>query len=641
MGIISTIGRRSRTVRTLIFSMYLVLILGAITMVYPFGLMVAGATKSSTDRTEMELIPGFLKDDTSLYRKSVEGFFNEKTEGMITSYDIMQADFKKLELPDNAKINYHFESAWRDFVNNSEMPFYAYGLFFINCPVSRQTVPLKMREFKAMLYDKYDGSIDAMNRDLNSDFPAWHALSIRPQVFLTRISMPNYSKFMRVYYDFKIKQPKNYRYYFSVEGFYKTIFLKALYTRDIDKYNAAHGTKYDSWAQVKLPRRYPGGSGFTKQQRKDWLDFTRNLLNVMWLRADQDAAPAFRKYLRAKYSNNIKVLNELYGTRYDSFEQIPLFDEPPLEGRQVVDWTSFIQGWRDPKNNELHILPKDKLRIHSVEFMFRDHLMEKYGSLNRVNRELGTKFESTLDIFPPQRDTHFYFVQRHKNMLKWEFVKRNFVSVSDYILLHGRGVMNTFIYCGLAIFCALIVNPLAAYALSRYKPPSQYKILLFLMLTMAFPPMVMQIPNFLMLRELGLLNTFAALILPGLANGYSIFLLKGFFDSLPQELYESAMLDGAGEIRIFWQITMNLSKPILAVIALTAFKNSYANFMMALLICQDEKMWTLMPWLYQLQQKSGEGVIFSSLLIAAIPTFIIFALCQNIIMRGIVVPVEK
>ena len=641
MGIISTIGRKSRTVRTLIFSMYLILILGAITMVYPFGLMVAGATKSSTDRTEMELIPSFLKDDTSLYRKAVEGFFNEKTEGMITSYDIMQADFKKLEMPDNAKINYHFESAWRDFVNNSEMPFYAYGLFFINCPVSRQTVPLKMREFKAMLYDKYDGSIDAMNRDLNSDFPAWHALNIRPQVFLTRISMPNYSKFMRVYYDFKIKQPKNYRYYFSVEGFYKTIFLKALYSKDIDKYNAAHGTRYDSWTQVKLPRRYPGGSGFTKQQRKDWLDFTRNLLNVMWLRADQDAAPAFRKYLRAKYSNNIKVLNELYGTRYDSFEQIPLFDEPPLEGRQVVDWTSFIQGWRDPKNNQLYILPQDKLRIHSTEFMFRDHLMEKYGSLNRVNRELGTKFESTLDIFPPQRETHFYFVQRHKNMLKWEFVKRNFVSVSDYILLHGRGVMNTFIYCGLAIFCALIVNPLAAYALSRYKPPSQYKILLFLMMTMAFPPMVMQIPNFLMLRELGLLNTFAALILPGLANGYSIFLLKGFFDSLPQELYESAMLDGAGEIRIFWQITMNLSKPILAVIALTAFKNSYANFMMALLICQDEKMWTLMPWLYQLQQKSGEGVIFSSLLIAAIPTFIIFALCQNIIMRGIVVPVEK
>ncbi len=126
--------------------------------------------------------------------------------------------------------------------------------------------------------------------------------------------------------------------------------------------------------------------------------------------------------------------------------------------------------------------------------------------------------------------------------------------------------------------------------------------------------------------------------LPGLANGYSIFLLKGFFDSLPRELSE---IDGAGEFRIFWQITMSLSQPILAVIALGAFTGAYSNFIMALLICQEEEMWTLMPWLYQLQQRSGEGVIFASLIVAAVPTFAIFVFCQNVIMRGIVVPVEE
>ncbi|MFA6716245.1 MAG: carbohydrate ABC transporter permease, partial [Victivallaceae bacterium] len=225
--------------------------------------------------------------------------------------------------------------------------------------------------------------------------------------------------------------------------------------------------------------------------------------------------------------------------------------------------------------------------------------------------------------------------------LRGEYVKRNYISVIEYIVLHGRGILNTLIYCSLAVLAALIINPLAAYALSRYKPPSAYKILLFLMLTMAFPPMVTQIPVFLMLREFNLLNTFFALILPGIANGYSIFLLKGFFDSLPQELYESAELDGAGEFRIFWQITMSLSKPILAVIGLNAFTLAYSNFMMALLICQNQKMWTLMPWLYQLQQNGSQGVIFASLVIAAIPTFLIFVFCQNIIMRGIVVPVEK
>jgi len=220
-------------------------------------------------------------------------------------------------------------------------------------------------------------------------------------------------------------------------------------------------------------------------------------------------------------------------------------------------------------------------------------------------------------------------------------VTRNYRAVLDYIFFHGRGIANTAIYCSLAVLFALLVNPLAAYAMSRYRMPSTYKILLFLMLTMAFPPMVTQIPVFLMLRKLHLLNTFAALILPGLANGYSIFLLKGFFDSLPRELYESASIDGASEWTMFWRITMTLSTPILSVVALNAFTAAYSNFMYALLICQDEKMWTLMVWLYQLQERSGQPVMYASLLVAAIPTFIIFVLCQKIIMRGIVVPVEK
>jgi multiple sugar transport system permease protein len=225
--------------------------------------------------------------------------------------------------------------------------------------------------------------------------------------------------------------------------------------------------------------------------------------------------------------------------------------------------------------------------------------------------------------------------------LRKEFIVRNYITTVEYMLLHGRGIINTIIYCSLTVILALLVNPLAAYALSRYKLPSAYKILLFLMLTMAFPPMVTQIPVFIMLREFNMLNTFAALILPGIAHGYSIFLLKGFFDSLPQELYESASLDGAGEWTMFWIITMNLSKPVLAVIGLQAFTSAYSNFMFALLICQDESMWTLMVWLYQLTTRSGDGVMYAALLIAAIPTFLIFAFCQNIIMRGIVVPSEK
>ncbi|MFA6717164.1 MAG: ABC transporter permease subunit [Victivallaceae bacterium] len=272
---------------------------------------------------------------------------------------------------------------------------------------------------------------------------------------------------------------------------------------------------------------------------------------------------------------------------------------------------------------------------------FRDHLKDKYKTISAANKVFGTNYDEWSDVKSPQQAAHYLWMKKHSATLKWEFLKRNFLAVFDYIVLHGRAIWNTFVYCASAVLCALIVNPLAAYALSRFNPPSTYKILLFLMVTMAFPPMVTQIPVFLLLREFNLLNTYGALILPALANGYSIFLLKGFFDSLPQELYESAMIDGASECRIFLQITMSLSKPILAVIALQTFQAAYSNFMMALLYCQDERMWTIMPWLYQLQSSSCRGVIFASLIIAALPTFLVFTFCQNIIMRGIVVPVEK
>jgi len=267
--------------------------------------------------------------------------------------------------------------------------------------------------------------------------------------------------------------------------------------------------------------------------------------------------------------------------------------------------------------------------------------MQKFKTIAAANGALGTNFEDWSDIMPPQRDAHIVEFLPRKNELRWEFVKRNYIAVFQYIIRHERGIINTVIYCVLAVVGALIVNPLAAYALSRFRPPSAYKLLLLMMLTMAFPPMVTQIPVFLMLRDFNMLNTFWALVLPGLANGYMIFLLKGFFDSLPRELYESAQIDGAGERHMFWLITMALSKPILAVVALTAFTLAYSNFMFALLLCQNQKMWTLMVWLLHLQTNSGDGVIFASLIIAAIPTFLVFAFCQNIIMRGIVVPVEK
>ena len=225
--------------------------------------------------------------------------------------------------------------------------------------------------------------------------------------------------------------------------------------------------------------------------------------------------------------------------------------------------------------------------------------------------------------------------------MRTQFSFSNYVTVWEELALEGRALYNTVIYCILAIVAALLINPLAAYGLSRFQLRGTYKILLLLMATVAFPPMVTLIPQFILLRNLNLMNTMFALVLPLMANGYLIFLLKGFFDSLPQELFEAAKIDGASETRMFFQFAMALSKPILAVLALQTFTAAYASFMYPLLVAPDQDMWLIAVWLYQFQQRASTPAVYASVMIASIPTLVIFLFVQRTIMRGIVVPTEK
>jgi multiple sugar transport system permease protein len=149
------------------------------------------------------------------------------------------------------------------------------------------------------------------------------------------------------------------------------------------------------------------------------------------------------------------------------------------------------------------------------------------------------------------------------------------------------------------------------------------------------------IPSFLLLKDLGLLNTFAALVLPTAASGYMIFLLKGFFDSLPQELYEAAQMDGAREATMMTRIALPLSKPVLGYLALIAFMGAYGAFIYAFLIAQDQQMWTLMVWVYQLQNMAPKSVMMAALTVAAVPTLLVFLFAQRVIIRGIVLPGER
>lgn len=566
MPILSAIGRKSPKTRALIAAIYALLGLGALAMLYPLGLLVAGSTKSIADQRETALIPRFLLSDEALWQKHLEALFNESMDSLNIAFDTDYASFEDIPLPPPDGPASNLVPLWREFLASGALPSEAIALGHYWAPQAG-AFPLELRAFRNHLQKKH-GTLAALNAALGTDFDAWYAVFIQPPAYLFPHAVPDATPLATEFDAFKLSAPAYCQTVLSVEGFYKKLYLKPRHSRDIAAYNAAHGTAYASYADVSLPSEFPAGAAPLEQE--EWRDFTANSLSPFWLKEG-------------------------------------LLDTPETRWRA---WLAQRAEVRDPRSEV------------------------------RDSSDFGLR---TSDIGPPmpQFAHHADLFRAHKVEIRREFLVRNYRTVLDHILFHGRGIVNTVVYCTLAVLLALIVNPLAAYALSRFRPAAGPQILLFLMLTMAFPHMVTQIPVFVLLRELGLLNTFAALLLPGMASGYSIFLLKGFFDSLPRDLYESAQLDGAGEWTLFWHITMRLSTPILSVIALQAFTVAYANFMYALLICQDSKMWTLMVWLYQLQQRSGPGVVQASLLLAALPTLIVFLACQRVLLRGIVVPVEK
>ena len=384
-------------------------------------------------------------------------------------------------------------------------------------------------------------------------------------------------------------------------------------------------------------------------------------------------AVRYQDWLRERYSN-IEAVNKAYIEESTAFQTVTPPNEQlerklwsPPEGRKYQQWLEFkatlpaeyripvrsvrtFQEWlRAKSQSQFSSLPPEvRGGAKTFEELNPDEnsaiwkQFKSQGLQDRFRAEtIESRWRTISDQTMPIDAYESEVVKKRFGEISREFTTRNYRYVLDYIILHGRALCNTAVFCVLMILIQLTVNPIAAYALSRYPVKASLKILLFLLATMAFPAEVAMIPSFLMLKGLGLLNTYAALVLPAAASGYMIFLLKGFFDSLPQELFESGQIDGASETTMLLKIAYPLTKPVLGYMALLAFMGAYGSFLYAMLVVQDQKMWTLMVFIYQLQSVAPKSVMMAALTVAAIPTLIVFLLAQRTILKGIVLPGEK
>ncbi len=403
---------------------------------------------------------------------------------------------------------------------------------------------------------------------------------------------------------------------------------------NISEYNRLCGTNY-GWL-AKTP--FPIPDSFPAEIRDVWTRFRQENYPLRLVKITP--APELDREFQAFVGKNIrslKTLNLLLGTDYRSMKELKLSAEPPAGNSPAVT------NRRDLWKNFVKTLPVGRKEFHSSEMAYQKFLLKKYGSLEEINRAQGTRCRYVEEIFPPFMDAYTVTFSKIGNAMAFFPVFENYAMVSDYLLFNGNAVWVTLLLIAMTLFFTLTVNPLAAYALSRFNLRCRQQILIFMLATMAFPAMVSAIPAYLLMRDLGLLNTFWALVIPGAANGMSIFILKGFFDSLPMELFEAATIDGASEFQIFRVVAMPLVKPILAINCLNAFIAAYNGWEWALIICQDKSMWTIAVWLYQasMNWSSTPWIISAGFVLASVPTLAVFIACQKIILRGIIIPSMK
>jgi len=673
MPLISVVGRRSISIRLLLTGMYILLTAGALSMVYPFALMVATATTNRADYEEFRLVPEYWYSDLAVFKKYLTDCVRTNElcvwfgrDDWFDAMDISPDQFTTVVAldPEHRGV---MAADWRHFVAKvcpDEFKLQRWVATDWDSALALHA------EYIAWIREHY-GDEDTVNRAYEHVVPVIH---------LDQMGMPH-DRLQRqcptdnlADVDWRIFLTSRTPERTGILDMDKSAFDFARKTYgSVERLREQADHHVDSLVDVTYDTIAGGTLGDDAKR-----EFFIRGAPFRFVRIDPEKArEAWRAFLPT----------------YDEKPDHPLPTRIPSEAKWAGIWALFVQKK----------CPLEALSVVRPEESWWPFLKERYGAIDALNRAYGTDYDAFEDVrIPRMMAVMAYddFLPQCRR-LRWNYLTHNFREVFGFVSVHGHAMQVTATYIVLLIATTLTVNPLAAYALSRFRLRETHHILVFLLATMAFPGEVLMIPNLLLIKafpivqilvvaacllvfvllrirlgkrlslipsatialaitiflagyvvpraaaafdrtiSVSLMNTFFALILPAMANGYGVFLLKGFFDSLPPELYEAGLIDGASELRMFWQITLPLCKPIMAVMALGAFTSAYGAFMHAFLVCQNPKMWTLMVFLYEFQQQHSVPMVMASLVIAALPTLVVFVFCQRVILRGIVIPTFK
>ncbi len=216
--------------------------------------------------------------------------------------------------------------------------------------------------------------------------------------------------------------------------------------------------------------------------------------------------------------------------------------------------------------------------------------------------------------------------------LHWENYGFAFEIVLEFI-------KNSMIISGVTVVGVLLLASLSAYAFGILEFPGR-QVLFYLVLSLMMVPSAMTlIPSFVLVKDLGLMNTYWAMILPWIASGqvFAMFILRTFFESLPKELFDAARIDGASEWQGYWRIALPLSKSMLGVAAILNILGTWNNLIWPYLTVQKQALLPLTPglWAYQTEYFTRYGLTMAGLLLGSIPLVILFVFTSRWFVAGL------
>jgi multiple sugar transport system permease protein len=238
-----------------------------------------------------------------------------------------------------------------------------------------------------------------------------------------------------------------------------------------------------------------------------------------------------------------------------------------------------------------------------------------------------------LGSFKPEAD----FLRDPPTFLPSEATTGNYSRLFDQLdfprFFFNSSVIALAVTIGTLIFC-----PMLGYALAKLPWRGKSIVMGVVLATLMVPAGITLIPNFILMSNLNLVNTYPGLILPFLAGPFGVFLMRQFMLGVPNELLEAARMDGASEFRIFWSVVMPIATPVLATLGILTFLGNWNSFLYPLVMAQEPQMYTLPVALATFatgQYQADHGMLMAGSVVLVVPVLVVFILFQRWITEGI------